>query len=180
MTFRRETLEEIRGRRVAEREAHFRALAIRPAYTPQVSYVGGAGAAHPKTQAHRNTVLLEMANGRPCLLCLPGRCSCTHGSTVACHSNFGIHGKAKNRRADDQYTVWGGDKAHRLLDQPIGHGGMTKAQKLEWFMAAHLRQVVEWRRIVADPAEQERYRQAARWALDMLNATPVGEIDERT
>jgi hypothetical protein len=130
----------------------------------------------PKTVAYRDPALLAMAQDRPCLLCPAGTCTCTPGSTVACHSNFAEHGgKGKNRRADDCYSVWGGMEAHRRLDQPIGAGGPTKAQKEATFMAAHARQVLAWRQVAADPAEPERFRRAARRALEHLNATPIPE-----
>jgi hypothetical protein len=124
--------------------------------------------AAPKTQAYRDPVLLEMARGRPCLLCVPGECCCRPGSVVACHSNSAIHGKAKSRKADDCYSVWGGDFAHEWLDR----SGATRAKKESAFMAAHLLQVLAWREIAADPSEPERFRKAAQRALERMNATP--------
>jgi hypothetical protein len=154
----------------------------RPEYTPApaaplrrieraVSYSGTTTPA-PKPEPKRNPVLLEMARDRECLLCPSGQCQCTPGSVVACHSNLSIHGKAGARKADDCYSVWGGDVMHKWLDQ----GGATAAEKARVFMEAHLRQVLAWRHIAMDKSEPERFRKAAQWALDELNATPTGDI----
>jgi hypothetical protein len=151
---------------VTERDRH--PIALKP-IERSVSFEGTTRAV-PKTTPKRNRVLLEMANGRPCLLCPPGRCACPLGSVVACHSNLAIHGKAGARKADDCYSVWGGSFIHAWLDQ----GGATAAVKERVFMAGHLRQVNEWRRIASDASEPDRFRKAAQWALDALNATQVG------
>jgi len=131
-----------------------------------------SGIEQRKPEPWRSAALIEMARGRPCLLCPPGTCTCTPGSTVAAHSNLGIHGKAKGRKADDCYTVWAGDRAHRALDQPIGHHGPSRAEKEARFMRAHADQVLAWRQIAADPAEPARFRRAAAAALERLGATP--------
>jgi hypothetical protein len=133
----------------------------------------------PKTAPYRDAVLLEMARDRPCLLMIPAQCSHRTDTTVAAHSNFAEHGgKGKNRRADDCFSVWSCEACHiRWLDQPIGHGGPTKAQKEAAFMAAHSRQVLAWRVIATDQAEPERFRRAARRALERLGATPLPEED---
>jgi hypothetical protein len=114
----------------------------------------------PKTIPKRNPALLKLAHGQRCLLNAVYGCAGDRGdTTVACHSNFGIHGKAKGRKADDCYTVWGCAICHSWLDQ----GNATKAEKEQVFMAAHLRQVLEWRKM-AHPA--------ARWALEQINERP--------
>lgn len=137
-----------------------------------VSFKGTtSGVAVVKTAPKRNRALLDMAQGRECLLCPPGRCACPPGSVVACHSNLAIHGKAGARKADDQFSVWGGSFIHAWLDQ----GGAAASVKERVFMAGHLRQVLEWRRIATDPSEPERFRKAARWALEQLNATEIGD-----
>jgi hypothetical protein len=170
MTFAKK-LAEHQERRAAEREERF-AQRCTPsrAITPG-SYAGATAEAAPKSEPYRDPVLLELARGRPCLLCRPGGCICSHGSTVACHSNLGIHGKAKGRKADDCYTVWGGDTAHYWLD----FGKADRAMKTERFLIAHANQVLAWRLIAADPKEPERFRAAARRALERLNATTIGE-----
>lgn len=163
MTFARNYAEH-RERREAEKAASMRVLAttrLRPHTTgPAVTK------ADPKSEPKRNRALLDMAEGRRCLLCVPGTCTCTPGSTVAAHSNLSIHGKAGARKADDCYSVWAGDKAHEWLDR----SGAPAEEKLARFMAAHLRQVLEWRLIAQDATEPERFRKAALWALNELEA----------
>jgi hypothetical protein len=146
-------------------------MALKPSGVRSTYGGSGGGKAVPKSEPKRNRALLDMANGRECLLCPVGQCRCTPGSVVACHSNLSIHGKAGARKADDQYTVWGGDFAHRWLDQ----SGATFLQKEAAFMTAHLRQVLWWRAIASDPSEPARFRKAALWALEQLGASPVGE-----
>jgi hypothetical protein len=131
----------------------------------------------PKTEPYRDAALLELARGRPCLLLVPGVCSHRVDTVVAAHSNFGIHGKGGARKADDVHSCAACHSCHAWLDQPIGHGGPTKAQKEAAFMAAHSRQVLAWRVIATDPAEPERFRNAAHRALEHLNATPLPEED---
>lgn len=160
--------------RAIERQATFNAAvssALRPITPGKLG--GSTKGAAPKTEPKRNQALLDMAEGRPCLLCPVGKCHCTPGSVVACHSNLGIHGKAGARKADDQYSVWGGDLAHWWLDR----SGADAGEKEAAFMRAHMRQVMEWRVVATDPREPERFRKAARWALSQLGASPVGEME---
>jgi Protein of unknown function (DUF1364) len=117
----------------------------------------------PKTEAHRNPALLEMARGRRCLILFP-YLNHDRDTTVACHSNLGEHGKAGARKADDEYSVWGCFACHSMLDQ----GHLTEAEKRATFTAAHGRQVHAWTLIAADPSEPARFRKAAQWALNHL------------
>lgn len=128
--------------------------------------------AQPKTIQHRNPALLAIARGKHCLLQVPGVCNCPSATVVACHSNFSIHGKAGARKADDQYSVWGGSACHRWLDQ----GPATHEQKLAVFMRAHLDQVLAWRRILGDMSYTPRERKAAHWALMLLEVNPLPAI----
>lgn len=125
----------------------------------------------PKTVEHRNPDLLAMARGRRCFLAVPWACTGDRTTTVACHSNLSIHGKAGARKADDEYSVWGCAACHRWLDQ----GGADAKVKEAVFTLAHVDQVLEWRRIVGDLSESPKTRRAAHWALCLLEATPVGE-----
>ena len=127
-----------------------------------------AARAQPKSKAHRNSHLRDMARGMPCLLRVPGICSHDSATVVCCHSNLSIHGKAGARKADDQYSVWGCATCHRWLDA----GPSPKAIKTAVFMAAHLAQVLEWRAIAFDSRSAPRDRAAAQWALGLLNAQP--------
>jgi hypothetical protein len=119
-----------------------------------------------------------MAEGMPCLLAVPGICL-GHDSrtTVACHSNNSKHGKAKARKADDQYSVWGCMACHRWLDQPIGANGPTREERRAAFDLAHEAQRRAWAEIAYGPLGVKLYtpkdRKAARWALDQLGAVPA-------
>jgi len=122
-----------------------------------------------KSEPHRNSALLAMAQDRPCLLQVPGKCVGGTSTTVACHSNLSIHGKAGARKADDEYSVWGCFGCHTWLDQSKD----SRYSRTAFFIRAHADQVMFWRRIAADPTEKPRFRKAAQWALEMLNATPA-------
>lgn len=124
--------------------------------------------AFPKAQPNRNPTLLEMARGRYCLLRVPGVCLGGTESTVAAHSNFAQHGKGMGRKASDAYSVWACRACHiEWMDQ----GPASKGVKQMAFMRAHADQVLEWRYITQDTREPPRFRRAAQWALDTLNAT---------
>lgn len=127
-----------------------------------------------KEPAHRNRTLLDMAQDRPCLLRIPGECVGGGETTVACHSNKSAHGKGMARKAHDEYTVWGCAQCHRWLDQ----GSWPAHAKDYVFMRAHADQVLEWRRISTDTREPARFRIAARWALDTLNASPISSATQ--
>lgn len=122
----------------------------------------------PKAPEQRNPALLEMARGRPCLLAVPGVCRGGTESTVAAHSNEARHGKGMARKASDAYTVWGCSACHTWLDQ----GPARKVLKVAAFMRGHSDQVLAWRQIALNTGEKPRFRKAAQWALDTLNATP--------
>lgn len=130
--------------------------------------VVAAPVAAPKSAAHRNAHLRDMARGMPCLLRVPGVCTQDRATVVCCHSNLSIHGKAGARKADDHYSVWGCAACHQWLDQ----GTAPKAQKAAAFMTAHLAQVLEWRAIAFDSRGAPRDQAAALWALGLLNAQP--------
>lgn len=135
-----------------------------------MAHCASAAPAQPKSAPHRNRHLLDMARGQRCLLRVPGVCNGDIRTTVACHSNLGVHGKAGARKADDEFTVHGCSACHHWLDR----GPADATLKAVTFMRAHLDQVAEWRAIAADPSQPARDRAAAQWALDHLNASPVG------
>ncbi len=129
-------------------------------------------AAIAKPEPQRNPHLLSMARGQSCLLKVPGVCNGNRETVVAAHSNFGIHGKAKSRKADDQYHVYACSACHQWLDQ----GKADAVIKEMAFMRAHLWMVEIWRDIVAGfQHATPKDKAAAQWALDRLNATPVGQ-----
>lgn len=122
----------------------------------------------PKTVEYRNPHLLTLAMDMPCLLRVPDVCMGNTETTVACHSNLGVHGKAGARKADDHYSVWGCMACHRWLDQDKRPSYEEKAAT---FMTAHARQVLQWRKIAADPGRARRDREAVQWALQLLGTT---------
>lgn len=128
-----------------------------------------SGVAVVKPEPYRDAVLLDSARGRPCLLLVPAVCNHRLDTTVAAHSNHQEHGKGMGRKADDCYVVEACAACHYWLD----FGKATGAAKDAAFMAGHALQVLTWRLRATDPAEPERFRQAARRALERLNATEV-------
>lgn len=135
-----------------------------------IAHVSASVVARPKTEAHRNAHLLSMARGRYCLLHVPGVCIGGTETTVACHSNLSIHGKAGARKANDEYHVPGCFACHRWLDQGPADGVL----KAMTFMQAHLEQVNWLRAVASDMTHPPKDRAAAQWALDRLNASPIG------
>lgn len=127
-------------------------------------------AAIPKSEQHRNRRLLDLAQGMPCLLRIPGVCNRDPATTVAAHSNWaGFGGKAMGRKSSDAHTIWCCSACHiGWLDQ----GPAPKATKQMAFMRAHADQVLLWRQIATDPRRAPADRKAAQWALDLLKATP--------
>ena len=127
--------------------------------------VTGEVSSNAKPVPHRNANLLAMARGRECLACtLSGMSICQPDSVVAAHSNWGVHGKANGRKADDFYSVWLGFEHHSFLDQ-----GSADAQvKRDMFDACHKLQVDRWREIAHSTHESSKFKQAAQWALDHL------------
>lgn len=169
MTWNRPFIEA-REHKEARKAANLRELCKPSRAIARGSYEGGTSGADPKTEAYRDPVLLEMARGRCCLLMVPGICNHRTDTTAAAHSNLSAHGKAGARKADDCYSVWACAACHiPWLDQ----GKAPARVKESAFMAAHARQVLAWRLIAMDPAEPERFRRAARRALEHLNATPL-------
>lgn len=126
------------------------------------SPVADSVVAVPKEAPGRNRALLDMAQGRRCLLLAVECCEGASGlSTVACHQN---EGKGMAQKQSDEKSVFGCRPCHEWLDR----SGAPRAEKRRAFDAAHIMQVVEWRRIEQDPSEPERFRKAARWALDRI------------
>lgn len=147
---------------------------LRPLQRPvNVATFTGIVRPWPKTVEHRRPRLLDLARDQRCLLRVPGVCMGNTETTVACHSNLSIHGKGGLRKADDQFSVWGCMACHRWLDQdkhPIYE------EKLAIFLRAHELQVLEWRKIAADPARSAADRAAVAWALDLVSQMPVIQV----
>ena len=81
---------------------------------------------------YRDSDLLKLAQGQPCLLNVHPYCDGDLGeTTVACHSNQLIDGKGKGLKADDCMTVWGCYRCHTWLDQ----GDKSKKEKATTLIA---------------------------------------------
>lgn len=168
MTFGGPTLKERRAQRVKQRRRNLKTLATPSRALVRGSYAGTTAAPAPKSAPYRDRALLDMAQGRRCLLCVPGICCAARDTTVAAHSNMAIHGKAGARKADDCYSVWACHACHGWLDQ----GPAPADAKDLAFTLAHLDQVLAWRLAASDTAEPLRFRRAAQRALDRLGAKP--------
>lgn len=167
MTFDRRTPAPSRQQRLAQRQRRMAKVAA--SVKPRAAVMDGTttGPA-PKEMPLRDDALLQMAKGKPCMLLVPGVCNHRTDTTVACHEN---QNKGMAIKASDEKSVWGCFACHTWYDT----GTAPRAQKRQAFMEAHLRQVLAWRQVAGDPNEPERFRRAARRALEHLNATPVPE-----
>ncbi|MFS2047532.1 nuclease domain-containing protein [Variovorax sp. Varisp41] len=125
----------------------------------------------PKHPRAENPHLLRMAKGKPCLIRSP-LCNFDPETTVACHGGGVANGKGMAYKVSDALTCWGCSACNHYTD---AYGGATKAQKAAAFMLGHLAQVCEWRAIAGSTQADPKDRAAAQWALDQLNATPVGQ-----
>ncbi|NDZ11504.1 hypothetical protein C7T35_01335 [Variovorax sp. WS11] len=117
-----------------------------------------------------NRHLLDMAQGQPCLIRSPICCGDPE-TTVACHGAGVRNGKGMGYKVGDHFTAAGCYRCNHYTD---AYAHATAEEKEAAFMLGHLRQVEVWRAIVADPGQPARDRAAAQWALDHLNASPVG------
>lgn len=131
-----------------------------------------ASAAQPIAKQPRaeNRHLLDMAQGQPCLIRSPICCGDPETS-VACHGAGVRNGKGMGYKVGDHFTAIG---CHRCNHYTDAYPHATAEEKEAAFMLGHLRQVEVWRAIVADQSQPAKDRAAAQWALDHLNASPVG------
>ena len=125
----------------------------------------------PKHPRAENPHLLRMARDKPCLIRSP-ICNYDTETTVACHGGGVENGKGMAYKVSDALTCWGCSACNHYTD---AYAGATKAQKRAAFMLGHLAQVCEWRAIAGSATAPLADRRAAQWALDHLNASPVGE-----
>lgn len=138
---------------------------LKPLRMGVLARIDGAVRASPKTIQYRNRRLLDLARGMPCLLGVPGICNRDDATTVAAHSNWGEHGKAGARKADDYWSCWACSACHEWLDQ---NRRPLEAEKRAAFDRGHALQLVYWHQIAADPARHESDRLAAQWALALI------------
>ena len=135
----------------------------------------------PKEKADRNDGVMEMARGRNCLLMAPFTEQHSPDTTVCAHGNFSDMGKGALRKANDQYTVWACHGCHTWLDQGSGENAGTWEQKREVFLLGMIRQRLSWEQVAQDGSEPPKFRAAARWALERLEAdefVPEFELQE--
>lgn len=128
--------------------------------------VGEGIAAMPKTVALRNPAVMDMARGRPCLLQAPYTMHHDPATTVGCHGNGHQFEKGAHRKADECFVVWGCYECHSWLDQ----GSASAEEKERVFHLGMFRQMLAWEQVAASESEPARFRKAAEWALDHLQA----------
>lgn len=149
---------------------HHQVAALKPlrrgTYTAPQQFV--TAPKHPRAE---NAHLLSMARGKPCLIRSP-ICNYDPETTVACHGGGVANGKGTGYKVSDALTCWGCSACNHYTD---AYAGATRQQKRDAFALGHLAQVCEWRAIAGSAAADLKDRAAARWALDHLNASPVGE-----
>lgn len=134
--------------------------------------VGEGVTAMPKAKALRNQAVMDSARGRPCLLQAPYTMHHDPLTTVACHGNWSTMEKGAGRKADDCYIVWGCFECHSWLDQ----GSAPAAEKQRVHALGMFRQMLAWEAMAVSETEPLKFRNAARWALDHLEAA---EYDPR-
>lgn len=97
---------------------------------------------------YRDRELLDLAKGMPCLLRVHQNCLGEEGSTtVAAHSNMGIHGKGMGLKADDCYSVWACVHCHGWLDSSKA----KQEEKETAWMIGFERQIDQWAEIADNP-----------------------------
>lgn len=158
----------------ARREKQAQARRVLATSRGRAATMGPAATAPaPKDPPGKNRTLLDMARGRPCLIQSP---ICVGGTdtTVACHGAGIANGKGMGWKVSDALTCWG---CWRCNDYTDAYKNATAAEKLAAFQLGHYHQVLAWRRIATSADEPERFRRAARWALEYLNATPIVDLE---
>lgn len=126
-----------------------------------------------KPKARRSPAVMDSARGRMCMLQAPYTVQHDPATTVGCHGNGHKFGKAGARKADDCYVVWGCCECHAWLDA----SGASAEEKAKVFHLGMFRQMLAWEQLAVSETEPVRFRNAARWALDCLEAD---EYDPRS
>jgi Protein of unknown function (DUF1364) len=127
----------------------------------------------PKSPRQQNRALLDMARGKPCLIRSP-LCNDNPETTVACHGSGVANGKGMGYKVHDWLTVWGCSDCNHYTD---AYSGATAEEKRRAWELGHVRQIIEWNKIMNQVNGQESNRdiEAALWALENL-----GEINENS
>lgn len=118
-----------------------------------------------KTEREENPHYRAMARDKDCMLLVPGVCTFDRSTVVLAHSNW--HDKAAARKASDYWGVWACYGCHSWLDQ----GKAIEAQKKVAFARGLERMKVELKKIVHDPTQKVRDRDAAAWSLERIRAS---------
>lgn len=106
---------------------------------------------YPKFTYYRSQELLRNAREIPCQ-----HCGIDDGTVVAAHSNLLKHGKARGKKASDQYIASLCYRDHMELDQG---NKMTKAEREAMWQSAHEKTVNKlvglglWPKDVPNPLE---------------------------
>lgn len=120
----------------------------------------------PKSPRQQNRALLDLAEGQPCLIQSP---ICNHNceTTVACHGSGVANGKGIGYKVHDYLSVWGCSDCNHYTD---AYGDATAEEKRRAWELGHVRQIIEWNKIVNQVNGQESNRdiEAAFWALENL------------
>lgn len=118
----------------------------------------------PKSPRKQNRTLLDMARGKPCLIQSP---ICNHDpeTTVACHGAGVAAGKGMGYKVSDYLTVHGCSNCNNFTD---AYNGATADEKRRAWEAGHVRQIIEWNKIVNLKQGKPKEIAAAQWALDCL------------
>jgi len=133
--------------------------------------VTGAGQAQPKRPADRLQALRDLAKGESCA---GVNCRCQPDTTVWAHSNEGAQNKGLGYKANDSSGAFLGRECHDYVDGRDGSKS-TQEQRVAVMRLAQMRTRERLREIAGSRTEKLWKVRAARWALDQLNATPVGE-----
>jgi hypothetical protein len=92
---------------------------------------------------YRNRKLLDLCHNAPCFLLIDRVCRSGVNPSVPCHSNHQRHGRGKDNKAHDCFTVPGCPECHYWLD----FGPATREDKDQAFMAGLERWLLHlWRR----------------------------------
>lgn len=91
----------------------------------------------PKAKPIRSKKLRRSANGEQCTMFSPW-CNGNSATTVWCHSNMGMHGKGRGRKADDLFGFYGCSGCNAWYDSSEA----SREEKAAYFFPAHARSLL--------------------------------------
>jgi len=124
---------------------------------------------HERHTMYRDSDLLKLAQGQPCVLQAIDNCLGESDTTVSAHSNQLVHGKGRGLKAEDCYTIWSCSRCHSWLDQ----GNASKEEKNAHFDERFPYQVWEWKKIYQDPLAKEWKRDTCMRVLEYLEVINI-------